>query len=607
MAPSSSSLIVNFLCQNIRRIQNPQRHGKTIRNLVVKGGDGTQQEPQIVDGKLQLQFTEQMAIEVCNTIRTRPRWEQTLLSDFPSLNHCMFDPNCFGEIIKRQNNAFLSFRFFQWVSSHPGFSPGPQFCSVLFDTLVEAKAAKAAKSFLLTFPGFQPQPSSLESFIRCLCDDGAIYDALGVFSQLKNLNFMPALSVWNSALLGSLRIERTDLVWDLYAKMMESGLVGDVDTVGYLIRAFCKDNKLSEAYELLRQVIEAGHTPDNIAFTKLISGFCRDGNYAKVSELLHLMIAKGRLPDIFTYQEIIFGLCKNGMGNEALRVFSDLKDRGYAPDRVMYTTVIDGLCKMGRLGEARKLWFEMIHKGLKPNEYTYNALMDGYCKAGNLEKAQELHREMCDRGYRESTVSYNTLIAGFCLHGKTDKAHQLFEEMPTRGTNRDVITYNTLIQGLCKEGKVVEAMNLFNELMVMDLQPSTSSYTPLIQALCEEGKAQEAIELWKDMQNRSLEPLVCTHDYIITGLCKQGNPAEGMEWLTKMLTSKLRPRRKTFNRLVEAFSSNDQFDDALLVLDYLFGMDYTLEEPVCHSLISQLCKENLCGAQEEIEAVLGRD
>ncbi|XP_042490711.1 pentatricopeptide repeat-containing protein At5g18950-like [Macadamia integrifolia] len=381
MAPSSSSLIVNFLRQNIRRIQNPQRPGRTIGNLVVKGGgDGTQQEPQIMDGKLQLQFTEQMAIE------------------------------------------------------------------------------------------------------------------------LKILNFVPALSVWNSALLDSLRIERTDLVWDLYATMMESGLVGDVDTVGYLIRAFCKDNKLYEPYELLRQVSDAGHTPDNIAFTKLISGFSRDGNYAK-----------------------------NGMGNEALRVFNDLKDRGYAPDRVMYTTMIDGLCKMGRLGEARKLWFEMIHKGFKQNEYTYNALMDGYCKAG------------------------------FCQHGKTDKAHELFEEMANRGINHDVVTYNTLIQGLCKEGKVVEAMNLFNELMVLDLQPYTSSYTPQIQALCEEGKAQEAIELWKDTQNRSLEPLVCTHDYIITGLCKQGNPTEGMEWL---LTSKLRPRRNTFNRLVEDFSSNNRFDDA---------------------------------------------
>ncbi|XP_043710109.1 pentatricopeptide repeat-containing protein At5g18950-like [Telopea speciosissima] len=112
------------------------------------------------------------------------------------------------------------------------------------------------------------------------------------FRSSKIFHFVPSLSVWNSAFLGSLRIGRTDLVWDLYAKMMESGLVGDVDTVGYLIRAFCKDNKLSKAYELLRQVIEAGHTPDNIVFIKLISGFCRDESYVKVSELLHLMIAK---------------------------------------------------------------------------------------------------------------------------------------------------------------------------------------------------------------------------------------------------------------------------------------------------------------------------
>ncbi|XP_043717671.1 pentatricopeptide repeat-containing protein At5g18950-like [Telopea speciosissima] len=259
---------------------------------------------------------------------TRPRWEQTLLSDFPSLSHSMFDPNCVGEIIKRQNNAFLSFRFFQWVSSQPGFSPVPQFCSVLFNTLVEAKAAKAAKSFLPSFPEFQPQPPSLESFIRCLCDNGAIYDAHDVFSWLKSFQLCAF----------SISLEFSSFGFSTY--MMESGLVGDVDTVGYLIRAFCKDNKLSKAYELLRQVIEATHTPDNIAFTKLISGFCRDGYYVKVSELLHLMIAKDRLPDIFTSQEIIYGLYKNGMRNEAFPDIFTYQEIIYIFDPIHYYYII---------------------------------------------------------------------------------------------------------------------------------------------------------------------------------------------------------------------------------------------------------------------------
>uniref|UniRef100_A0A0A0KLX0 Pentatricopeptide repeat-containing protein n=1 Tax=Cucumis sativus TaxID=3659 RepID=A0A0A0KLX0_CUCSA len=61
---------------------------------------------------------------------------------------------------------------------------------------------------------------------------------------------------------------------------METGVQKDVDieTVGYLIQAFCNDNKVSRAYEILRQSLEDGLTPCNDAFNKLISGFCKDKN-----------------------------------------------------------------------------------------------------------------------------------------------------------------------------------------------------------------------------------------------------------------------------------------------------------------------------------------
>lgn len=63
-------------------------------------------------------------------------------------------------------------------------------------------------------------------------------------------------------------------------------------TVGYLIRVFCEDNKVSKGYELLRQVLEDGLDPGNAAFNELISRFCKERQYTKVSKLLHTMIAK---------------------------------------------------------------------------------------------------------------------------------------------------------------------------------------------------------------------------------------------------------------------------------------------------------------------------
>ncbi|KAK7829886.1 pentatricopeptide repeat-containing protein [Quercus suber] len=108
-------------------------------------------------------------------------------------------------------------------------------------------------------------------------------EAFDVFDRLRGVGVCPSIATWNSALLGCLKVGRTDLVWKLYKEMVQSSVVAkvDVETVGYLIRVFCEDKKVSKGYELLRQVLEDGLDPGNAAFNDLISGFLRSGNIVK--------------------------------------------------------------------------------------------------------------------------------------------------------------------------------------------------------------------------------------------------------------------------------------------------------------------------------------
>ncbi|GMI71763.1 hypothetical protein like AT5G18950 [Hibiscus trionum] len=509
--------------------------------------------------------------QVCKITRTIPRWKDTLVSNFPSFNFS--EPWFFRELVRQQENVFFSLHFFHWLLSEYKFSPDFVSCNLLFDKLVEAKACKAARKFLHQ-TGFEPEPSSLERYLRCLCENSLVEEAVDVFSILNKIGYHPSIATWNLALSACLNIGRNDLLWKLYQDMIESG-VGvniDVGTVGCLIQAFCIDGKASKGFKFLQQILVDGVMPDMIAFRKLIAAFCKTRSYDRVSELLHTMIATGRAPDIYTYQEVINGLCKNRKWLEGFWIFNDLKDRGYAPDRVMYTTMIHGLCKIGILGQARKLWFEMISRGMLPNEYTYNALLYGLYKVHDLKNAKRLYKEMLKNGYGETTVSYNTLIAGFCLHGKTDEAYCLFEKMPQKGIVRDIFTFNNLIRAFCMKGKVVESLNLLHELLEQGLQPSAKSYTPIIKNLCRAGRIEEAKNLLNDMQSRGVKPKVCTHEHIIAGLCEQGYVAEGMEWFGEMLKNQLKPQQMTLEKLVRCLSKRERFDDSLLVLDSMFRL-----------------------------------
>lgn len=451
-----------------RTRQNPNAQ---IRNLSIESRDSESKPASAVS------YTE-MAKTVSTIMRERQRWQQTLVSDFPSFNFS--DPLFFRELLKSQNNVLFSLWFFRWLCSNYDYTPDPVSLNLLFGALLDAKAVKAAKSFLDT-TGFKPEHTLLEQYVKCLSEDGLVEEAIEVYNVLKEIGISPSIVTCNSVLLGCLKARKLDRFWVLHKEMMESEV--DLERIRCLIQALCDGGEVSEGYELLKQGLKQGLHPGHNVYAKLISVFFKIGNYACMSEILHTMIAWNHFPNIYTYQEIIKGLCKNKKQLEAYCIFKNLKDKGYAPDRVVYTTMIHGLCEKGWLGSARKLWFEMIKKGMRPNEFTYNVMIHGHLKRGEFVLAGEFYSGMLRNGYGETTVSCNTVIKGFCSHGKSDEAFEFFKKMSETGITPDAITYNSLIQGFCKENKVEKGIKLYKELKALGLKPSGVTYAALMRNL----------------------------------------------------------------------------------------------------------------------------
>ncbi|KAE8704569.1 Tetratricopeptide repeat-like superfamily protein [Hibiscus syriacus] len=347
-----------------------------------------------------------------------PRWEETL-----------------------QENVLFSLHFFHWLRSRYKFSPDFDSCNLLLDKLVEANAYKAARNFLHQI-GLDPEPPSLERYLRCLCANKSVEDAVDVFSILNKIGYYPSIATWNLALLACLKVVRNDIFWKLYQDMIESGLGVNIDvgTLGCLIQAFCIDGKASKGFELLQ-------------------------NYGRVSQLLHTMIATGRAPDIYTYQEVINGLCKNRVS--------------------------------GR--EARKLWFE-INIGMLPNEYTYNAMLYGLYKVHDLEEANRLYKEMLENGYGETTVSYIIMIAGESRResapiievlrrdGHIEETKNLLKDMQSRSVELKVCTHDHFIAGLCEQGYVAEGLEWFGEMLKNQLKPQQKTLEKLVRCLSQRDR-----------------------------------------------------------------------------------------------------------------------
>ncbi|KAL1188570.1 Pentatricopeptide repeat-containing protein [Cardamine amara subsp. amara] len=469
-----------------RTRQNPNTQ---IRTLTVESRDNESKPEEFKSATSALSNTE-MAKTVSTIMRERQRWQQTLVSDFPSFNFA--DPLFFRELLKSQNNVLLSLWFFRWLCSNYDYKPDPLSLNLLFGALLDTNAVKAAKSFLDT-TGFNPEPTLLELYVKCLSEEELVDEAIQVYNVLKEIGIVPSTATCNSVLLGCVKARKLDCFWELYQEMIESDV--DLERIRGLIQALCDGGEVLESYELLKQGLKQGLDPGHDVYAKLISGFCQIGNYTCMSEILHTMIAWNHLPNIYTYQEIIKGLCKEKKQLEAYRIFKSLKEKGYAPNRVVYTTMMHGFCMMGWLGSARKLWFEMIKKGMRPNEFTYNVMIHGHLKRGEFVVARGFYSEMCRNGYGETTVSCNTMITGYCSHGKSDEAFEFFKKMSETGVTPDAITYNTLIQGFCKENKLEKGMELLKELKDLGLKPSGVTYAALVRNLKVSGSVPTSLNL----------------------------------------------------------------------------------------------------------------
>ncbi|KAL9279940.1 unnamed protein product [Arabidopsis thaliana] len=463
------SYLISFFRNRTRKNPNTQ-----IRSLTVESRD-CESKPD--EQKSAVSYTE-MAKTVSTIMRERQRWQQTLVSDFPSFDFA--DPLFFGELLKSQNNVLFSLWFFRWLCSNYDYTPGPVSLNILFGALLDGKAVKAAKSFLDT-TGFKPEPTLLEQYVKCLSEEGLVEEAIEVYNVLKDMGISSSVVTCNSVLLGCLKARKLDRFWELHKEMVESEF--DSERIRCLIQALCDGGDVSEGYELLKQGLKQGLDPGQYVYAKLISGFCEIGNYACMSEVLHTMIAWNHFPSMYIYQKIIKGLCMNKKQLEAYCIFKNLKDKGYAPDRVVYTTMIRGFCEKGWLGSARKLWFEMIKKGMRPNEFAYNVMIHGHFKRGEISLVEAFYNEMLRNGYGGTMLSCNTMIKGFCSHGKSDEVFEIFKNMSETGVRPNAITYNALIKGFCKENKVEKGLKLYKELKALGLKPSGMAYAALVRNL----------------------------------------------------------------------------------------------------------------------------
>ncbi|KAI5314497.1 hypothetical protein L3X38_043673 [Prunus dulcis] len=123
--------------------------------------------------------------------------------------------------------------------------------------------------------------------------------------------------------------------------MERNGCLPNVVTYNTLIDAYCKLNRIDQAFELLRLMALKGLEPNLISYNVVInSGYCKEGNVHQALVLQEEMWSDRLSPNVFN---VINAMCKPKNFNRAMEFFDQMRVRGLRPNERMYTTLIDVL------------------------------------------------------------------------------------------------------------------------------------------------------------------------------------------------------------------------------------------------------------------------
>ncbi|KAK6922789.1 Pentatricopeptide repeat [Dillenia turbinata] len=170
--------------------------------------------------------------------------------------------------------------------------------------------------------GIYPSVETYTSVVKCLCSCGRLEDAEALLDEMERNGISPSAATYNCFFKEYRGRKDVENALKLYRKMKgESLTVPSMHTYNILAVMFGKMNRMDVVREVWDDMKASGVGPDLDSYTLLIHGLCEKQRWRHACELFVEMIEKGFLPQKVTFETLYRGLIQSDM----LRTWRRLK------------------------------------------------------------------------------------------------------------------------------------------------------------------------------------------------------------------------------------------------------------------------------------------
>lgn len=482
---------------------------------------------------------------------------------------------------------------------------------MMLEILGRARNLNPARNFLLSIPkksnfAVPLTDKFFNSLIRSYNDAGHFQESIKVFRIMKSMGISPSIVTFNSLFLILFKRGRLGMVYQLFDEMLKTyGVKPDLYTFNTLIRGYCMNSSVHEAFRMFKEMEGFGCQPDIVTYNTIVDGLCRAGKVGIARNVVDGMRKKvdALRPNVVTYTTLIrgyFGKCEIDM---ALDVFREMISGGIKPNEVTFNTIVKGLCEARQLDRIKEVLRECGGEdgSFLPDVCTFNTVMNAHCSREDLDEALKVFEKMKELNIGHDSATYSVLIRALCQKLDFDRAEGLLDELFEQGILlRDndctplVAAYNPIFKYLCLNGKTRKAEKVFQQLMKRGT-PDPVAYETMISGHCKEGTFKDGQKLLVSMLRRYFMPSVEIYESLIDGLLKKREPALAYDTLKKMLKSFYLPRTSTFHRvlreLIENSCSHDSAHLMMLMLNREIRPNINLSTDVVRLLYRSRMRE----------------
>lgn len=452
-------------------------------------------------------------------------------------------------------------RIFRWASSQRNFWQTPETYSHIILKLGVAGDHQEMESFLKELVRLQcpDAQEALGFLIHSFCQNNRLKEASRVLEIASLANYRLSVSTCN-ALLGAFDSEGGDCqaIMFVYKEMVKAGILPDVETLNYLMKALCETGCLDSALCQFHRMSKKQCAPNSRTFEMLISALCTSGRIDESVKIFYQMLELGCNPHLGFYNSIIPLFCGVNRFEEGNKLLRMMRDRDLSPDLYLYSVLIECLCENRQLDDAMELFEEMADSGLAPMTSMYIDIVSGYCNLGELSKAMSFLEE----NNTSEIEPYNALLKGYCDADRFPEAIGFLEKMAERGLT-DGLSWNILIRGLCERCFVTKAFEVLGRMIVSSYIPDQATYSAIITGYCKLGAYDDALDKFRQacVSNMSLDSESCSE--LIEGLCCTKKIQEAAEVFYYIVGKGSRLTTNSLNILIQQICLMGKVEEAI--------------------------------------------